>query len=179
VGSGVFKDAGQPLDVFKDSMGWATKFAYTPAAGNEPARWVEFSCFSEAPQVLSFGKALGSAKLEYVAEGTLNVWIGDEPWVQVGPDEWELREPDETSSEMVSVMVSWKATGPTTKSSYVSRERSADFFWADRSNGSSRRAMADVSVIGASSTVYMLDTLNDAQIGEQKSSGRQRGEFPF
>ena len=111
-GSGIFKDAGVPLDVFKGSMGWASKFSYTPAAGGAPAVWTEFNCFTESPSVLTFGKSLGSARLEYLAEGTVNVWRGSEPWVEVGPDEWELREPDETSTEMVSVMASWKATGP-------------------------------------------------------------------
>lgn len=179
VGSGVFRDAGAPLDVFKDSMGWASKFAYTPAVGDEPATWTEFNSFTEAPAVLTFGKKLGSAELEYLTEGTLNVWTGSEPWVQVGPEEWELRDPDETTTEMVSVMASWRAVGPLTKSSYVNRERSADYLWADRSNQSNRRAVASVSVVGASETVYMSGTLNDAQIGEQKSNGRMRGELPY
>jgi hypothetical protein len=179
ISGGIFRDAGAPLDVFKDTMGWASKFSYTPAAGDKPATWVEFNCFTESPSVLSFDNKLGSAKLEFLAEGTLNVWKGAEPWVQVGPDEWEVREPDESTTEMVSVMASWRATGPLTKSSYVSRERSEDFLWADRYNQSSRRAMANVSVVGASDTVYMSGTLNDAQIGEQKSNGRMNGEFPY
>ena len=128
--------------------------------------------------MLTFGKKLGSADLEYLTEGTLNVWKGSEPWVQVGPKEWELRDPDETTTEMVSVMASWRAIGPLTKSSYVNRERSADYLWADRSNQSSRRAVADVSVVGASETVYINGSLSDGKIGEQKSNGRMRASCP-
>ena len=114
-----------------------------------PAAWTEFNCFTESPSVLTFGKSLGSARLEYLAQGTANVWRGSEPWVEVGPDEWELREPDETSTEMVSVIAGWRATGPLTRSTWVNRERSSEFRWSDRSSQSSRKATAAVSVVGA------------------------------
>ena len=80
---GVFKDAGMPLDNSKGSFGWASMYSYTPASGGEPQTWMEFNTFAEPPNVLVFGKNLGTAKLEFLAEGTLNVWKGAEPWVQV------------------------------------------------------------------------------------------------
>lgn len=178
-GSGIFKDAGIPLDVFKGSNAWASRFSYTPASGETPATWTEFICFTETPSVLTFGKSLASAQLEYLAEGTANVWTGSAPWVEIAPDEWELREPEESTTEMVSVVADWKATGGLTKSTWVNRERSAEYLWADRSNQQYRRAAANVLAVGASGTVYLDGTANEAQISTQKSTGRMRGEMPY
>ena len=178
VGSGIFKDAGVPLDMSKGSMGWASMGSYTPATGGEPQMWAEFTCFAEPPSVLLFGRNLGTAQLEFLAEGTLNIWKETEPWVQVGPDEWTQRDPDESTTEMVSVIASWRAVGPLTRSSYISRERSADSFWADRSTQTYRRASAQATIVGASGTVYLqpgMFDLSDAQISDYKSNGRFRG----
>ncbi|HSK46457.1 MAG TPA: hypothetical protein VLA05_00460, partial [Coriobacteriia bacterium] len=128
-----------------------------------------------------FGKTLGTARLEFLAEGTMNVWKGTEPWVQVGEEEWEQREPDESTTEMVSVVASWKATGPLTRSTFVSRDRTADYLWADRTNQSYRRATVNASIVGASGTLYLQPgdmSLADAQISDSKSNGRFRGEMP-
>lgn len=181
-GSGVVKDAGIPMDVFKSSMGYASMYSYTPATDGQPQMWAEFSCFAEPPSVLVFGRNLVNAKLEFLAEGTLNVWRDAEPWVEVGPDEWEMREPDETSTEMVDVMATWRGAGPLSRSSMISKERSGDYFWGDRSSQLYRMATAEASVVGASGTVYlepgMLD-LNGAQISSFKGNSRFRGEMPY
>lgn len=179
-GTSIFKDAGMALDMSKGSFGWASMYSYTPTDGAEPRAWAEFTCFGEPPSVLTFGRGLGTAQLEILAEGTLRVWKGAEPWIQIGPEEWEMREPDEETTEMVSVMASWKAIGPLTRSSYVMRERSADTFWSDRTSGTYRRAMADASIVGASGTIYMQSgdlPAGDAQISDYKSNGRFRGQL--
>ena len=181
-GSGIFKDAGMPLDVFKSSMGYASMYSYTPATDGEPQMWAEFSCFAEPPSVLVFGRNLVTAKLEFMAEGTLNVWKDSEPWIEVGPDEWTMRDPDESTTEMVSVVANWRAAGPLTRSSWISRERTDDYFWADRSSQTYRMATAEATVVGASGTVYFepeMLNLEGAQITSSKSNGRFGGEMPY
>jgi len=177
-GGGIFKDAGMPMDRTKSTMAMASMSSYTPAVGDEPQAWAEFFCFAEPPDVLTFGRNLATAKLDFLAEGTLNIWRGTEPWIQTGPDEWTMRDPDETSTEMVSVVASWKATGPLTRSAYFSKERSAESWYMDRSQQTYRRASADASVVGASGTVYFdqsMFSVMDAQISSSKGHGRFSG----
>ena len=61
------------------------------------------------------------------------------------------------------------------RSKFISRERSADYYYADRSDYSSRLAKADVSIVGADGTVYLVEQLNDAVISEYKSVSRFPG----
>lgn len=178
--NGIFKDAGVPLEISKGSMGWASMFSYTPAVGGEPQKWTEFTAMAEPPSVLSFGKSLTTAQMEYLAEGTMNVWEGTEPWTQAGEGEWELRDPDESTTEMVSVIASWKATGALARSTNIMRERSADSYWAARDNQSYRKASVKASIVGASGTVYLQSDSSgvwDARITESKSNGRFRGDM--
>lgn len=171
--SGVFKDGGVPLSVFKDTSGGAGMMSFTPASDGEPATWTEFSVIGSAPDVaLSFGKQLSSAKLELLAEGTTNVWYDEEPWVEVEPDMWELREPDSTTSQIVSLVATWKATGPLSKSNFMTRDRTDGILWADRTQANSRPARADVSIVGADATEYFVGTMTEGNIGSYKSVSR-------
>lgn len=171
--SGVAKDAGMPAMGMKDTFGSVWMNGYAPASGDDPETWTEFNCFAVTPDlVLAFGKQLTSANMSFIAEGTISEWYDSEPWIEIEPGEWEIREPDYTFTQMVSVEADWRAAGPITRSSYANKERSADFFFMDRSHSAARTAAADVSVVGADGTSYLVGPMDDGWISDYKAVSR-------
>lgn len=176
---GIFKEAGLDpvLDEGLSGMVWMSE--YQPAVGADPAVWTEFSAFVMPPLTdpleFSVGRKLTSASLEFIAPAVTNTWIGTPPYDE---GTGEMREPDESIDDYVSVTATWRAGGGLQKSMMVGKDSTDGFSSMYRYRSAYRTAPAEVLVVGAD-TVYFDGVMSNGTISESMGGDSYRGSYPW
>lgn len=158
---------------FREKFGMFWREAYTPATDSQPEAYRMLML--SGPAALTFDRALTSAKLDMVAEGTVAVWYGEMPWE--GTEE-EMVAPDEESTVTVSAVGSWTGSGPLWRESYHSKTSTDGFFSIDRNSSTRRDATCEALIVDSAGNVWFQGGFDTASIYDSKGVGHMKGEWP-